>query len=260
MRYLKKGFISGSTLKIIALVTMITDHLGFGLIYRLLMAYGNVAIPLPDYAKLFTIYRIMRAIGRIAFPIYCFLLTEGFFHTKDRKRYARRLFVFSLISEPFFDLCFAATPLYPGYQNVFFTLLIGLLTIWGINSACLYINDRFLGSNFNLAAALRTAAIIGSSLTGMLVAAILRTDYSYMGVAAIIILYLLRNRRIVQCIAGAAVFAYEIYAPAAFIPILFYNGKRGLKLKLFFYIMYPAHLFLIYLVTRFLGIGSLSPL
>ena len=70
--------ITGSTLKLIALVSMLLDHIGAVLI----------AAPIPYY--------MLRLIGRIAFPVFCFLLVEGFFHTKNLNKYAVRLFLFAL--------------------------------------------------------------------------------------------------------------------------------------------------------------------
>ena len=76
------------------------------------------------------IYQVMRFIGRIGFPVFCFLLIEGFLHTSSKKKYATRLFLFALVSEFPFDYALFNTPFAPGYQNVFFTLFLGLLTIW----------------------------------------------------------------------------------------------------------------------------------
>ena len=70
----------------------------------------------------------MRMIGRVAFPIFCFLLIQGFLHTHDVKKYAARLFAFALISELPFDLAFKGKIDF-SYQNVFFTLFIGLMTM-----------------------------------------------------------------------------------------------------------------------------------
>ena len=79
----RKG-LSGSALKIIAIVTMLIDHIAATVIIRILKFGGY-------NDGLYQLYRVMRNIGRIAFPIFCFLLVEGFMHTRDREKYALRL-------------------------------------------------------------------------------------------------------------------------------------------------------------------------
>ena len=134
----ERSGISGSTLKIIAIVTMLIDHIGASVLGRLLQTHGinelNVADIsaltqwMSDNSVLFWSYTIMRMIGRVAFPIFCFLLIQGFLHTHDVKKYAARLFAFALISELPFDLAFKGKIDF-SYQNVFFTLFIGLMTM-----------------------------------------------------------------------------------------------------------------------------------
>ena len=88
-------------------------------------------------------------------------------------------------------------------------------------------------------------------LVGYFVAEILYTDYAGLGVICIMVIYLFRQNRIIQAFSGAVAFMWEIPAPLAFVPVAFYNGKRGWKMKYFFYIFYPAHLLLLYLMAYF---------
>ena len=80
---MKKGF-TGSTLKIIAMVAMLIDHVGAVVFARMLMATGlnemdrtNTDVVMDwvaANADVYGAYTICRMIGRIAFPIFCFLL------------------------------------------------------------------------------------------------------------------------------------------------------------------------------------------
>ena len=92
-----------------------------------------------------------------------------------------------------------------------------------------------------------------ATIAGAGTAMILKTDYGKMygiGVIAIAILYISRRDKKRQMIAGGFIFLYEITAPLAFIPIAAYNGKRGNKMKYFFYAFYPVHLLALYLLSR----------
>ncbi|GEM_PF-758212 len=77
--------ISGSTLKIIAIVTMFIDHVGATIVQ------GELFNLTYDYATMEIIFNLglaMRIIGRLAFPIFCFLLVEGFMQTLKSMHYA----------------------------------------------------------------------------------------------------------------------------------------------------------------------------
>ncbi|MCD7746578.1 MAG: conjugal transfer protein TraX [Lachnospiraceae bacterium] len=229
----EKSFgISGSTLKLIAIITMLIDHTGATVIRsiaRLPAVTGDSELRILWQ----NIYNISRDIGRLAFPIFCFLLVEGFLHTRSPRKYAGRLFVFALISEIPFDIALKGSWFYPDKQNVYFTLLIGLLVLMGIQ----YLTDN--GTRRVLLSVIPIAA-------GMLLAWWIDTDYNYKGVFLIAVLYLMRYTRLYQCIGGAAAISWELPAPLAFIPIYFYNGKRGISLKYFFYWFYPVHLMVLY--------------
>lgn len=213
--------LSGSSLKIFAIVIMLIDHIG--------------AILLPQY-------HFLRYIGRLAFPIFCFLLVEGFFHTRDIKKYALRLGLFALISEIPFDLALSNVPFNLLYQNVFFTLFIGLLVLIGF--------EKFKDKLF-----LRYMILV----LGMLLAEVCHVDYGCFGIIMIVLFYFysIHNNLIVLTL-GVLFFSIlsggsEFLCTFSIIPISLYNGKRGISLKYLFYAFYPVHLLILYLISLFLS-------
>lgn len=228
--------LSGTALKLIAVASMLVDHVGY-------LLCGNLYW--------------MRAVGRLAFPLFAFLLVEGFLHTRSVGRYCLRLAVFAVLSEPCFDFSRTGGLWDPSYQNVFFTLLLGLLAIWGLD---------------------RLARLPGAICAGAAVwAAIwLRVDYDGLGVALMILLWLWRGRSWgraaavtlfavlfvsretgyvmeVWDILGKRALPYLIIATAQLwclldLPILArYNGQRGGEglprwSAMAFYAFYPLHL------------------
>lgn len=178
---------------------------------------------------------------RIGFPIFCFLLIEGFFHTSSKKKYAIRLFLFALLSEFPFDYALFDSPVNLDYQNVFFTLFLGLLTIWGINTLCHKAGNQ-------------TRLWIGKILiaaAGCLAAWLLQTDYDYKGIILILLLYLFHDQKFLCTLVSCLSLLWEAPACLAFIPINLYNGKRGISLKYFFYLFYPVHLLVYGLILHF---------
>jgi len=88
----KGGGVSAFMLKLLALISMTIDHFAAivilnGKLYGYSTEYYQMAIATEEGHRLLQIYRIFRIIGRLAFPIYAFLLTEGFRHSHDRKKY-----------------------------------------------------------------------------------------------------------------------------------------------------------------------------
>ncbi len=183
---------------------------------------------------------VLRFTGRLAFPIFCFLLVEGFVHTRDVKKYVRRLFLFALISEVPFDLAFFRTPFDPSAQNVYWTLALGVLAMAGLK--------HFEKENGSASwKGLLCAA--GCTLAALLAC----TDYNGIGVLIICALYLTRGDRKRQCIVGAVLFAWELTAPLAFVLVWFYNGQRGRctpAMQKVFYWFYPVHLSVLAAVTN----------
>ena len=240
----KRQGLSGTTLKLMACITMLIDHIGAscleaGLLVPLI-ASGTFSTD-PAAVSLLQMDRVLRYIGRLAFPIFCFLLVEGFLHTHDLKKYALRMLGFALLSEFPFDWAFFSG-VWWGHQNVYFTLLLGLLAMKAL--------DTFrTGEGTPDARGILCAA----ACTGA--AALLRCDYDVMGMALILALYLTRKDRAAQCIAGAVFTLFEPVAPLAFGLVWFYSGERGSCSRAeqwAFYWFYPVHLFLLAVLTNLL--------
>lgn len=244
----KKRFgLSGSTLKIIAMVTMLIDHIGAAVLLRYLLDMRSHITSVDTYNQLVMLYQVLRGIGRVSFPIYCFLLVEGFQRTRNLKKYILRLGIFAVIAEVPFDLCFTSRVFSLSHQSVMLTLLVGVLTMWGVSLLEKHVTNRFL----------LVPCAMAVIAAGALAAELMNTDYGYLGVLCIMVLYALRRVKWMQITGGCLIFLWEIWAPFAFIPIGFYNNKRGLNLKYMFYLFYPLHLLILYLICVWMGIGDI---
>lgn len=219
------GCIDGTVLKLIAMATMLIDHIG--------------DIFFPDVFW-------MRFIGRIAMPIFSFCIAEGFSYTRDKKKYLLRLGIFALISELPFDLAFFRDFLYFGHQNVMVTFFLAvlMLMLW----------DRITAAEGKPKPTQVIAGII--VLIAMCIFAILlTTDYNCFGIMTVWIFYQLRKQaHWLRSLIGVGFLAvtrsmgYNIGVVLSLIPLLLYNGKKGKGLKWLFYVFYPGHLLVLYLI------------
>jgi len=245
----RKG-ITGSTLKIIAMITMLIDHIGATIVLQFVQrnpnsfdALGNVRM-----TGMVILYYILRGIGRLAFPIFIFLLLEGFLYTHNRFLYIGRLLLFAVISEIPFDLAvnLSAKWILKGHfleftsQNVFFTLAIGMIVLTALEGLRALQMDTIL----------KTILTVGVAALGAALAYAMHTDYGAIGVLAICTAYGFRNqkkelRMAAPCVVLSVLDMLELCALVDAAIVHFYNGKRGLKLKWVFYIFYPLHLLIL---------------
>ncbi len=247
----KTAGISGFVLKMTAVVTMLIDHTAASILERIVFTVGADGFYIVNKTNLYYLYMVMRTIGRMAFPIYCFLLVEGFVHTKNVKKYAFRLFLFALISELPFDMALFNSFWDTGYNNVFWTLFIGLVTIAGLD---FFAKNKRWNRIGNILMMLVVAA------AGMLAAEFLHTDYGMAGVATIVMMYIFKNRKTASYVLGVIVLTLMggiVEAAALLMAVLlhFYNGTRGRQAKYFFYAFYPAHLLVLAGICALLGLG-----
>lgn len=167
-QWIRQKGLKGSHLKWIAIVTMLIDHIGAFLLEPAIVT-GLVS---SEFRGLNT---VLRLIGRLAFPLFTFLLVEGFTHTRNVKKYLIQLGIFALISGIPFDLANGGVFFDFTYQNIFFTLFIGLLVI-------------SLFNQFEEMKYLRWVIPV----IGMRLAAALQTDYAAFGILVIFIFYYFR--------------------------------------------------------------------
>lgn len=214
-------------LKTIAVVTMSLDHIGAALVPR--------QLPL---------YFLLRLIGRIAFPIFCFLLVEGFFYTKNRTKYILRLLIFAFIAEIPFDFGVYLTvdtfsyKLAFAHQNTLFTLAIGMITMTILEKY----KDKI--PSYSMPA-------LFLCLLALLLAQALGTDYGMFGVFFIISLYyrktLFQNSNpflslLICFLPLMATGGKEPFCILSLFLIYAYDPVYCKGNKYFFYVYYPLHL------------------
>ena len=193
------------TLKLIAIITMTLDH-----------------IAIFFFKSNSPIYYSLRAVGRISFPIFAFLLTVGYFHTKNLKKYLGRLISFALITEIIYDYSFYNRFYYSKSQNIFFTLTLGLIT----------------------------------SLASFL-SALLNLDYSIIGIIMISTFYLFKNKYLIfiTLLLTTLVFVsnIQLYSLISLYFIFNYQDQKMVNHKYFFYCYYPFHLLILKLLKTLIG-------
>ena len=225
-------------LKLIACLTMLIDHFGHTIV---------PCLPVPYMANL---YYACRIIGRIAFPIYCFLLAEGMYYTRNPGKYIGRLAIGILLSEIPFDLLFEGGISWE-YQSVMVTLTLGAVML-----LCMEKTEKPW---------LKLLMV----LPFVLLAELLKSDYGGWGIA-MIACFALFDRLSLQMIAMTLVNAMmnpaavpifgvyisvQIFAVLATVPICLYSGKKLTHSKAAqwgFYLFYPLHLLALWIVLGFI--------
>ena len=221
--------LSAAALHLIAMALMLMDHL---------------------WATLLPAQEWLTCAGRLAFPIFAFMTVEGYFHTRNLKRYVLRLLLFALLSEVPFDL-------------------MGLL---GVHLMETVRKKQKLWVSLPVCAAVAAAGALLGTL-GM-------TDYYGAGVLTVFAFYIFRGRKW-WCLLGQVLTLYWInvvllgglmypirlfgmefelcqqgLALLALIPIWLYRGRQGCHSKPFqyaCYAFYPVHMLLLALTLNFVN-------
>lgn len=227
--------LSGSMLKLMAILFMLIDHTA--LVLHADLAFLGMSLFSIGETEI-TIYYVLRKLGRLAFPIFCFLVTEGFSHTRNLKKYILSLLLFAVLSEIPFNIMMSEKPFYPARQNIYFTLFLGILLIYFYQHKA----SEIVKAVFML-------VIVALTI-------VLRADYGLKGALLILLMYALRNHAAAQAVLSYPLLSGGYAAWAAFIPINMYNGQRGFiksgVLKYSFYVFYPLHIIILIIIKTIL--------
>ena len=237
--YNKIGFISGSTLKIVACILMAIDHIGLEL-------FPNISI--------------LRIIGRLAFPLFAFFIAEGCIYTKNKTKRFLTLFTIGVLFMIFYYF-------YNGelYGNIFMTFSVSVLLIY-----LLEWTKKQIFSSLSLVRSLVASFLfVLMAVFVYVIFAKIHFEYGFVGmlVPVFVALFDFRNIHVpdkikrLDChlcrmiaftvgLIPLSIFGrmpdIQFYCLLSVIPLAFYNGKPGnKKLKYCFYIFYPAHLIII---------------
>ena len=217
--------LSNNQLKLIAVLSMLSDHI------------GKELFPQCEFLQIF---------GRIAFPVFSCMIAEGCYYTRDKKKYLLKIAALAVGCQLVY---FIAERSY--YQNVLVTFSLSILTIYSI--------DRFLKKKnwFNaLIVVTDVAAVAFLCFVMPCLVKGFQIDYGIFGLILPVVVYFSPNKIVKLFVALIALICLsddlggiQWYSLISVVIIALYNGSRGkLNLKYLFYVFYPLHLALIYLI------------
>lgn len=220
--------LTGNQLKILAAITMTIDHIGL---------------------QLFPHITILRIIGRLSFPIFAYMIAEGCLYTKNKRRYLGTMLIFAFILQLVYFFVMHSL-----FQCILVTFSLSILLIYAYDNAVKKDTDKDFG--------ILLLAFIFVLFTTKVMPVILSgtnyfVDYGFWGVMIPFFVYLgkTKEQKLLYFSAGLILLSASIgiiqWFSLAAIPLLaLYNGKRGqARMKNFFYIYYPAHLAIIYVIN-----------
>ncbi|MCM0583205.1 hypothetical protein H9L19_00085 [Weissella diestrammenae] len=258
----KQGM-NGFQIKITGLISMVFDHIG----------------------EFFSFPIIFHWIGRLAAPIFLFESSEGFIHTRNRKKYMLRLLygfwlmgIIDFVLSRYFSIGDTIV-----VNNIFGTLFLGTVYMTAISY---FKGDRVQRSIVRGIAwfmvpillgigSLDLINIVGSNEIflqlvlgwNILVPNILLVEGGFLLVALAVLFYIFHGNKMAQIASLFVVAAFSLIGKdfgqlfgnnyqwmmiLAALPILWYNGEKGKNMRNFFYIFYPAHIIVLAVLAYYL--------
>ena len=220
--------LTGSQLKLIALIAMTCDHVG--------------KILFPEQIWL-------QVIGRLAFPIFAYMISEGCRYTRNRAKYLLTMTAFAAVCQIVYFVALGSL-----YQCIFVTFSLSIALIYLIDNAK---KKGTLPSWLPVVFSLLALCFVTTFLPQLLEGTDFRLDYGFVGAMLPVLVYLPKGKimKLVFLSFGLVLLALWVgtiqwYALLAIIPLAIYNGEPGkIRLKYAFYVYYPLHLALVYLIS-----------
>ena len=235
--------LSASTLKIIACITMLIDHVGAYLLPQLLF---------------------LRVIGRLAFPIFAYFIAEGCRYTRHKLKRFLLVFGLGLVCEVVFFLHSGSID-----GGILITFSLSILLIYQVQALKKALAQKAIGF-IALYGLLLSASLLGVWALNQY---ILTVSYGFWGVLIPVLTAIpdykegeapacfryLSNRPVklafcalgllLLCISRGLLTNLQSYCLFALTPLALYNGQPGVKrMKYGFYLFYPLHLIVLFLL------------
>ena len=226
------GYMNATTLKIIGIITMTIDHIGY--------------ILFPQFV-------ILRIIGRMAFPIFAYMIAEGCNYTKNKEKYFFSVFGTGLI---------CSTAMYITEKNLYQSILITFACSIALIFAVEKIRRQTDGTQSKdkvIWVLIALGLIIAYySLFQLKIIHGLKTDYGFYGIITPVLVWLGSGKQEKLLALALGLFlisidtgGIQIFSFAALAILYLYNGERGKKAaKGFFYFYYPTHLAILYGIAQ----------
>ncbi len=233
-------------IKYIAMFTMLLNHIA-----HVFLTSGTV------------LCEVFEDIGYFTAPVMCFFLVEGYEHTRSKPKYGMRLFIFAVISQIPYALAFRF-----GNLNMIFTLLCCFLILTAMEKientlfriiVCMILMLATAVSDWGIIAPLCTILVYNGKGNPR------KTAFGYGIVYIMFAFFNVQNDMYstqgdwTVYTAVHALFSGVGIIAAAVTLLVFYNGKRMERgknfSKWFFYLFYPGHLLILYLIKTYLLVG-----
>lgn len=223
--------LTGNQIKLIAMLAMTADHVGLQL--------------LPQWG-------FLRILGRLAMPLYAYMIAEGCRYTRNRTRYFLSIALLGLGCQIVYFFFMGSL-----YQCILVTFSLSLALIYLLD----WVAEKPAAVKWTVPVlGITTVWFIASVLPGLLPGTDFRIDYDFWGVMLPVLIYLAKDRpkALLMSAIGVALMGAHFGGDQWFglltIPLLaLYDGTRGkANIKLLFYLYYPAHLAVIYLLSLIL--------